>query len=157
MHLITERTADIGCSIETAFAYVSNMERFGEWFPAVRVIHSANDFEHARPGKKYLETVATPLRGERSIMLTVVESELNQRFVTEGAFAPLLPRMEINFRSTGPASCQIRLRMLSRGRGVWLKWLLLPLAQLVMDKRAAIGLARLKKKLELLAGDSHRG
>lgn len=77
------------------------MERFGEWFPAVLSIKSIDELPHGSVGKKYLETVSVPMRGERKIELTVKESVEKERFVTEGNFPPLLPRMEIQINETG--------------------------------------------------------
>ncbi len=148
MHLITEHTIAIARPVEATYEYATNMERFGEWFPGVLSIASANPLPHGQRGKEYLETVTVPLRGERQITLSVRDAQPNKLFVTEGAFAPLLPRMEITFRATGAESCEVVWRMFSRNDGFLARVTLLPLTKSVMRKRAAIGMKRLKQKLE---------
>ncbi len=148
MHLLTEQTITIARPAEVAYQYATNMERFGEWFPGVLSIESANTFQHGLRGKEYLETVTVPLRGKRQIKLSVKEAQPNRLFVTEGEFAPLMPRMEIAFQATGADSCDVTWRMFSRNDSFVIKVTLLPLAKRIMRKRAAIGMKRLKQKLE---------
>jgi Polyketide cyclase / dehydrase and lipid transport len=148
MQLLAEETAEISCTVEAAYGLVSNLERFGEWFPGVVAIESANRLEHAAVGKQYLETVSIPLRGTRKVGITVKEAEANRLLVTEGTLPPLMPRMEILFRSLGPGSCRVTWRMLSRNDGWLARATIVPLARSVVRKRAAVGLARLKKTLE---------
>src|SRR5690606_4594622 len=90
MVLLAKTETRIATSASEAYRLLSNMERFGEWFPEVISITSVNDKCHGEPGKKYLETVSIPLLGERKIELCVTESIENQRFVTEGNLIPLL-------------------------------------------------------------------
>ncbi|TJY55179.1 SRPBCC family protein [Sinimarinibacterium sp. CAU 1509] len=148
MHLLAEQSTALECSAETAYQYVANLERFGEWFPGVVAIASANDRPHGEPGKTYLETVAIPLRGTRKIMLTVVDARPNQRLVTEGAFLPLLPRMEIDFEPTAAHACRIRWRMFSRNTHPLMRATLIPLTRRIMQRRARLGIARLKIRLD---------
>src|SRR5690606_35573250 len=101
VHLLAEESIDMHRSPATVFDYVANMERFGEWFPGVLSIESANDLAHGHAGKQYLETVAVPLRGERRIRLLVQQAERNRLFVTEGNFPPIMPRMEAKDGSAG--------------------------------------------------------
>ncbi len=60
-------------------------------------IESDNSLEHATNGKKYIETVKIPFRGESKISLNVVKAEENKNFITEGDFSSLLPRMILKF------------------------------------------------------------
>ena len=55
MYLLTENSVEIACPVEAAYEYACNLERFGEWFPGVIAIESANALEHAAVGKTYLE------------------------------------------------------------------------------------------------------
>lgn len=148
MHLLTQKTIQIQRPVAAVFNYVVNMERFGEWFPGVLSIESANDLPHGQQGKKYLETASVPLRGARKIQLEVHEVRGNHFFATQGRFLPLLPRMEISLDETGTNSCQLTWRMFSRSNSLIVRYLLLPLASRVMDQRAALGVAALKKRLE---------
>ena len=67
MHLLAEHTIDISCPVDAAYRYASNLEHFGEWFPGVIAIESANGLAISELGKKYLETVAIPLRGTKKV------------------------------------------------------------------------------------------
>lgn len=145
---IAKTETNIQCSASEAFRLISNMERFREWFPAVISIRSVNDLPHGEVGKKYLETVSIPLRGERDIELTVKESTENKRFVTEGKFPPLLPRMEVQINQTGGTEVIVKWAMFSRSKSRVVQFLLLPLAKSIMQKRANIGAANLKALLE---------
>lgn len=148
MHLLAESTTEIACPVSVAYQYATNLERFGEWFPGVVAIEAANALPHAEPGKEYLETVEVPFRGRRKIKLAVREAELDQWLVTEGAFAPLLPRMHMRFIALTATSCQVQWQMFSRNTSVLAKLTIIPLARGVMRQRAAAGLAELKKRLE---------
>lgn len=152
MHLLTEKTIHIQQPALVVFGYVSNMEKFGEWFPGVISIASANALNHGQQGKEYLETVSVPLRGMRKVKLGVREVRGQRFFATEGLFPPLMPRMEIELHETGPSSCELTWRMFSRSNSRIVRYTLLPLARRVMDKRAFLGVAALKKRLE--AGES---
>lgn len=148
MHLLTEKTIQIQRPAVAVFDYVSNMEKFGEWFPGVVSIESANDHHHGRQGKKYLETVSMPIRGTRKIGLEVHEVRGHHFFATQGQLLPLLPRMEISLHETGKNSCELSWAMFSRSNSLIVRYTLLPLASHVMGKRAALGVAALKKLLE---------
>jgi hypothetical protein len=148
VQLLTEQTVAIYCNVETAFAYVANMENFGKWFPEVRSIVSANALPHAVKGKEYLETFVSSKGKERQIRLRVQEVDANTLFLTEGEYSPLLPRMEVTFASQGDHACTVTWRMYSRNNGVIARFTLLPLVRRVIRKRAVIGMARLKEKLE---------
>jgi hypothetical protein len=148
MHLLAESTAEIACPVNVAYQYAANLEHFGEWFPGVIAIESANGLSHGEPGKEYLETVAVPLRGQRKIKLVVKEAEHDISLVTEGAFPPLLPRMQIRFKALTTESCQVQWQMFSRNKGLLAQFTIIPLARGVMRNRAAVGLAALKSRLE---------
>lgn len=148
VQLLAEQSTEVVCGVDVAYGYVSNLERFGEWFPGVISIESVNDIQHATVGKRYLETVSIPMRGERKVSITVKEAESNRRFVTEGSLKPLLPRMEVEFRAVSSDKCQITWRMFSRNNGLFARATIVPLARSVMKKRSAIGIERLRLALE---------
>lgn len=148
MHLLAESTVEIACPVSVAYQYACNLERFGEWFPGVIAIESANGLAHGELGKEYLETVAVPLSGQRKLKLVVKEAEHDRSLTTESAFPPLLPRMQIRFKALTADSCQVQWQMFSRNQGLLAKLTIIPLARGVMRPRAVIGLAALKKKLE---------
>lgn len=148
MTLIARTTIAIKCSSESAFSVVSNMERFGDWFPGVKSIKSINNLPHGEVGKKYLEIVSVPIGGEKEIEITVKESIRFERFVTEGRFLPLLPRMEVVIANSGENEISLQWSMYSRSDSMAVKILLLPLVKKTMQKRANIGSVRLKRLLE---------
>lgn len=149
MHLLAKEDVMINRSAKVIFDYVTNMERFGEWFPGVRSIRSANGYPHGHVGKEYLETVAIPLRGERKIKLVVRAVQANKLFVTEGDLFPLMPRMEVRIDSNGTESCNVTWSMFSRNESAIFRLTLLPLAGAVVRKRATWGIGKLKSNLEL--------
>lgn len=148
MHLLADQSITIKRPQAAVFAYVTDMERFGEWFPGVLGIESSNAMPHGQVGKEYLETVSVPLRGQRKIRIVVREAQAGRRFVTEGRFPPLMPRMEVEFFPGGADACRVRWRMYSRNDGMLFRLLLLPLARRVMRQRAAAAMPRLKRMLE---------
>ena len=148
MHLLTEQTIGIRASAEKAYRYITDMERFGEWFPGVMSIISASTHGHGEIGKEYLETVVVPLRGTREIAVRVRDAEPYRFFATEGEFRPLMPRMEIAFDALGDGACSVTFRMFSRSDNRFVRLALIPLARRVMNRRAAVGLPRLKRALE---------
>lgn len=148
MHLLVEETVVLRRSAHKVFGYVSNMEKFGEWFPGVISITSPDSLAHGQPGKTYRETVFVPLKGRRQITLEVREARAPHFFATEGRWLPLLPRMEISLEATAPHTCTLTWRMFSRSRHPGVRFLLVPLARVVMKRRAARGLAALKLRLE---------
>lgn len=148
MRLLAEEVAVIDRPVSDVYNYATNMERFGTWFPGVQAIKSTNSHEHGQAGKEYLETVRVPFRGTKEILLTVIESETNRFFATEGRFPPIYPRMELLFSHEGVHACRITWRMYSRSHHPIVRLLLLPFARRLMSKRARAGIANLKQILE---------
>lgn len=151
MILLAKTEIRIATKAAEAYRILSDMERFGEWFPEVISITSANDMKCGEIGKKYLETVSIPLRGKREIELRVAESIENQRFVTEGDFVPLLPRMEIFIAELSETEILVKWSMFSRNRNKLVQVLILPLAKRIIQQRANIASDRLKQLLEMSA------
>lgn len=148
MRLIAKTDVKIENSSGKIFSVISNMERFGDWFPHVKSIRSIDDKPHGKIGKKYLEVVSVPIRGDKEIEIVVVDSLVNERFVTEGNFSPLFPRMEIQISEDGPNSTLVRWSMYSRSSSLLVKAFLLPLAVKTMQSRADIAAVNLKNLLE---------
>ena len=136
--------------VELVFGHVIDMQRFAQWFPQVLRIEPADTLPPDEVGKAYLESVKLPLRGVRRIRLTVREVQKERRFVTEGRFPPLMPRMEVGFAERDGGT-DLSLRMFSRSDRLLVKALLLPWAAWVLQRRASLGVARLKAQLEAAA------
>jgi len=148
MYLLATASVDIECSRETVFDYVANLTHFADWFPGVLEVRPRDQLPLATVGKQYEETVLMPLRGRRSVVIRVAEVDPPRRFVTEGALAILMPRMEVEFLDAGSNACRMQWRMLSRSIAPISRWTILPLARLTMQKRADAAMRRLKMKLE---------
>ncbi|MEZ5703527.1 MAG: SRPBCC family protein, partial [Burkholderiaceae bacterium] len=125
-----------------------NMERFKDWFPKVMSISSANKLPHGEVNKTSVERVSLPLRGTQAIEIVVKESVPNRRFVTEGQLPPLLPRMEIDLAPVDGGTTLISWQMFSRSANPLVKALLLPFAKRIVQRRASVGVLRLKAMLE---------
>lgn len=149
MYLLAHTATFIECPRDVAFNYAANLENFAEWFPGVIQIAAANSLPFDAVGKQYRETVAVPLRGQRPVLLRVVEVMTPSRIVTEGALPTVLPRMEIEFREAGPDKCEVDWRMFSRTTSGLARWTILPFARRLMTRRARAGMRRLSHRLEV--------
>ncbi len=148
MYLLASSVVTIARSCTKVFDYAADLENFADWFPGVIGIVAHNELPFATPGKQYVETVAVPLRGNRTVLIRVVDASAPMRIVTEGDLPLLLPRMEIEFHDVGGSSCEVRWRMLSRNENVLVRYTVLPFAGWLMGRRAATGLRNLKWRLE---------
>jgi hypothetical protein len=148
MYLLASSVVTIACVRTKAFDYAADLENFVHWFPGVIGIVAHNELSFATPGKQYVETVAVPLRGKRTVLIRVVDARAPMRVVTEGDLPLLLPRMEIEFHDVGGNSCEVRWRMLSRNENVLVRFAVLPFAGWLMGRRAKMGLRNLKWRLE---------
>ena len=137
MPLLTEQVVEIRCPAGALFSYVCNMENFASWFPGVLEIQAENSSPHDRSGKVYLEKVKLPTGGIRIIPIKVVEAQAPTRFVTEGKFPPLHPRMEVTIESLTPTVSRLTWSMHSRNDSTIFRFTLLPLFRLIMSRRAA--------------------
>ena len=153
MHLLTEQSIEIARPSAAVYRHASNLERFGEWFPGVLAIVSANDLPHASVGKAYRETVEVPGRGRIDVRVEVREARPDAWLATEGDLQPLLPRMEMQFAAPTPHTCRLTWRMWSRHAGddAFVRATLWPAAGRLTSQRAADGLAALKQQLERTA------
>ena len=148
MHLLAAATISVDCPRAKAFAYAADLENFGEWFPGVIAIVARDQLAFTTIDKQYSEQVTVPLRGTREVGLRVVDVDEPRRIVTEGDLALLLPRMEMEFCDAAAGSCVIHWRMFSRVQSAWLSRSAIPLAGLLMRRRARVGLRTLKPRLE---------
>ena len=113
MILLAEKKMQIDQSSEHIFAYVTNMENYGDWFPGVVSVKSFNDLPHATVGKRYQELLVLP-EGEVNLVIEVKDCEKNIRFYTEGDLTPLLPAMLMEFTSLAPDKTEFNLRYFTR-------------------------------------------
>jgi hypothetical protein len=157
MYLLASSVVTIACARTKTFEYAADLENFAHWFPGVIGIVAHDELSFATPGKQYVETVAVPLRGKRTVRIWVVDASVPMRVVTQGDLPLLLPRMEIEFQDVGGDSCEVRWRMLSRNENVLVRYTVLPLAGWLMGRRATTGLRNLKWILEGSAPKSFAG
>lgn len=147
MYELASETTVVACAREAAFDYAADLENFVDWFPGVLGIVSADQQPFGTVGKLYLETVAVPLLGRRTVPIRVVDVDPPCRLITEGELPLLLPRMEIEFRAAGADACEITWRMVSRNDGRFARVTVLPLAARLMQRRARAGLVALARHL----------
>lgn len=145
---VAEGTVEIKKNIDAVFSYVINMENFGKWFPEVVGIKAENNLGHGQTGKRYLELVKDPLKGEVKIPIEVKESQKNRLFITQGNYPPLLPQMTVQFSEGTHDTIWVHWRMDSRNESISFRWFVLPLAKMIMGPRAQKGLNNLKNNLE---------
>lgn len=148
MYLLASQSTVVQRPIAEVFAYLSDMTNFPDWFPGVLTVAHGNQLATDTVGKTYIETVKTP-RGIRQIELEVKECEVNRRFVTEGNYPPLMPRMELHCKAVSGTSTRVSWCMYSRNEKLLPKLLILPLAKRVIGRRALEAMARLKHRMEV--------
>jgi len=148
MNTLTSKTVTINRTVKEVYKFTTNMENFKSWFPKVVKIESNNSLNHAIVGKKYIETVIVPFKGESKISLNVVKAEENKIFITEGDFSPLLPKMTIKFNENSSNTTTLTWCMQSRNTNLIFTSILLPILKKIMNKRAEIGVQNLKTILE---------
>jgi carbon monoxide dehydrogenase subunit G len=152
MYLLASTSVAIECTRARVFDYVADFANFPQWFPGVVEVQSRDALPPATVGKLYAESFRVPLRGRRSTLVRVVEVAPARRFVTEGAVAHLMPRMEIELHDAGDGCCRVQWRMLSRNTARVARWTVLPLARLALQQRADAAMRRLKQRLESARG-----
>ena len=146
--LLVKKKIEIERPINEVYDFATNMENFGSWFPEVIKIESHNNLDHGVVGKKYLETVKDPFKGEIQIVLEVKKADSCSSFVTEGDYPPLLPKMTIQFLETSKGSTELSWAMESRSKSFLIRISMIQLAKIIMRKRAKKGVLNLKNLLE---------
>ncbi len=155
MHAIelTDARIQIDRPANEVFSYVSDLENFMHWFPEVRTLKASNALPPDAVGRRYLEQVAIPGRGVIAVNIEVVHCG-DHSLVTEGDLEPLLPRMRIDVEAASPSACAVRWRMWSRSESALVRGTVAQLMKLVIRRRARIGLARLRERMEGSDGGS---
>jgi hypothetical protein len=113
MILLTQKSALIQHNTVQLYSYLSNMENYGQWFPGVVNIQSANKQRHATIGKRYSETLIMP-EGDVTLTIEVKQASTNTLFYTEGDLKPVFPAMKMEFQDLGAAGTQFSLSYYSR-------------------------------------------
>lgn len=103
----------IEAPVEQVYAYVTNMENYGAWFPGVVGIRSANNLPHCSVGKQYIETLQLP-EGEVELVIDVDQSIPQQLYITKGNLPSVLPQMTMQFSTLEDGSCRFDLSYHSR-------------------------------------------
>ncbi|MDF1733788.1 MAG: SRPBCC family protein [Minwuia sp.] len=135
---------------EAVFAFVSNHQNYALWFPGVIGIRSDDSLPHGTVGKTYRETIRLPSGREKCIAIPVVESVPPARFVTEGRFPPLHPRMEMTLAPGGDGGTTLRWRFMSRNRSRLGRLLISLVIRPALRKRSRIAAQRLSAHLSAL-------
>lgn len=127
------------------FDWVSDLRRFGDWFPGVLGIQAAHAGGEPGLGAHYRESVKLPLRGATEVDIRVCTYEPGAQLVTEGDLAPIWPRMQIDIAADGPDHCRLIWRMDSRSQSPGIR-LAAPLLRRVMQRRADGAMRRLRQQ-----------
>lgn len=146
MIILVEKKKEFKVGVNEVYRYVSNMENYGNWFPGVVQIKSANDLEHGQVGKAYAETVEFP-EGTSELTIEVKEAKANERFVTEANFDPLQPRMTVLFSDNNVGGCHLTWSFGSRNTDLQEGHDFLEAIKLNIDERAEIGMNNLEQLL----------
>jgi carbon monoxide dehydrogenase subunit G len=145
--LLSSRSIEIAAPINAVFTYAANLENFPAWFPGALSIRAKDSRPINEVGKCYEEIVGVPFGRSAKVRIEVVESNQPEHLVTEGDYAPLLPRMEMYFQAVGENQTLMEWKMYSRRRGI-LSGLFLPVLSLVLKSRSRHALCKLKDLVE---------
>ncbi len=148
MKLLAKESIEVKKNINDVFSYVINMKNYSKWFPEVRPFRSEDSRNDRVVGKKYLETINIPFKGENEYIIEVREYEENVKFVTEGEVPPLLPRMTINFTKISETESLVKWKMESRSKNLLFNFIFLPGIKNKMRIQAKQGMLNLKYILE---------
>ena len=147
MLLLAEQEILIQRPVAEVFAYATNMENYGQWFPGVVEIVSHNALPHGEIGKQYVETLKLPL-GKTRLQLEVKQVEPNRLFATEGDLKIMLPMMKMTFVTKASAACLFHLSYFSRNPKLGEKHLVTRLLRADLGRRIVIAMQQLKHQLE---------
>ncbi len=114
MKLVVDRQFNLPMLVEKVFDYLSDHTNYADWYPGVISVSKRINDEQIGVGTIFDEVIRLPTGGETTIEITVVEHDARRRFVTEGNFKPLFPRMEFDFCSEPSGGTQVRWRFLTR-------------------------------------------
>ena len=145
---LVDKTLSIDCPIANVFEFLSNHENYVRWFPGVITVESVDDLPHGTVGKIYSEILRLPTGRNRQMAIEVVESRSPGLFVTEGALAPLYPRMEVRLSDVSAKQTVLSWRFLSRSQSIIGRFLIRILVKKTLTRQSEIGLLRLKNILE---------
>ncbi|MEM1053043.1 MAG: SRPBCC family protein [Pseudomonadota bacterium] len=148
--MLVDHTLTIEHAIGDVFAFLSNHENYGLWFPEVLAVSPANDLPHGSVGKIYNETLRLPTGRNRQIVIEVVESEPPHLFVMEGRFAPLHPRTEMRLTPKSAQETTVNWQFFSRSQSTIGRFLINAFVKRTVVRQSKTGLQRLKKHLERL-------
>lgn len=151
MILLSKAQVVLNSSSKTVFDYVTNMEKYAEWFPGVISIKSKNSLPHARPGKTYLELLRFP-SGEHELTIEVIEAEQGRMLLTHGDLDDILPQMTINVEDSHAPNedgCHLSLQYHSRNTALTEDSEIIKALKHDLAIRAKKGLTNLKEKFLL--------
>jgi hypothetical protein len=145
--LLADETVSIASPISTVFAFLSNHENYSRWYPGALAVTSVDGLPPGTVGKVYEETLRLPSGRDRVFDIKVVESLAPNLFMTEGALAPLHPRMEMRLTAKSADETLLNLRFFSRNQSTIARFLIGALVRRVVGRQSRAGLRRLKSLL----------
>ncbi|PCK29657.1 SRPBCC family protein [Pseudoalteromonas piscicida] len=144
MILLAKKDITLNVDTEKAYSYLTNMENYGDWFPGVSSIASANNLAHSAVGKKYTEHLTLPT-GESTLTIEVTRSEQNTAFYTEGDLHPLYPAMAMTFKRLNKNDTQFTIEYFSRSQEATLNQGMLSSLQNDLSERLDIAETNLQR------------
>lgn len=138
----------IAAPVKQVYDYVTNMENYGDWFPGVVTIRSANEKPHCAVGKKYIETLHLP-EGEAELVIEVDKCIQHQLYITKGDLPGLLPQMTMKFTTLGDSECHFDLSYHSRNETLMGDSDLIGALREDLSRRARQALVNLQQRLAL--------
>ncbi len=151
--ILVDRTITTSTPVAAVFAFIANHQNYALWFPGVIDIRSDDSLPHGTVGKTYHETLRLPSGRQQVIDIPVVESVFPSRFVTEGRFPPLHPRMEMTLEPLPDGGTRLRWRFMSRNRSPIGRLLVRLLLRPAMSRRSRVAARRLTARLADLPAD----
>jgi len=145
---LADETLSIASPISNVFEFLSNHENYIRWYPGVVSVASSDRLPPGTVGKVYNETLRLPSGGHRSFDITVVESHAPDLFMTEGALAPIHPRMEMRLTASSASETTLNLKFFSRNQSALGRLLIRALVRGAVRRQSRIGLLKLKSLLE---------
>lgn len=145
---LADETLSIASPISNVFAFLSNHQNYVRWYPGVIAVTSGDGLPQGAIGKVYNETLRLPSGRHQAFEIKVVESRAPDLFMTEGALAPIHPRMEIRLTAKTAQETLLSLKFFSRSQSVLGRLLIRALVRRAVRRQSQVGLRKLKTLLE---------
>jgi len=148
MDFVAESRVNIDLPLAEVFEYVSDFNNYADWAPGILSMKEVDQIPVDTIGKKYIETLNIPIKGETSIDLVIRHFEKDRLIRFEPALKPLLPRFTLRFTEIGKNMTNVQWLCESRNASPVFKKVLKPVLSKVIQKAGDEQLATLKSLME---------